>query len=55
MTRDTIAALRDHLAEAAGSFPGAVGVEPVEGEAGMFSVKLESGEEFFIAIAGVVF
>ncbi|MFC9976999.1 hypothetical protein ACFVH6_39470 [Spirillospora sp. NPDC127200] len=55
MTRDTMAELRDHLAEAAGSFPGAVRVEAVEGEAGMFSVELESGEEFFVAIAGVVF
>ncbi|MEU5882255.1 hypothetical protein [Spirillospora sp. NPDC047279] len=54
MVKDTIAHLRDHLAAAAGDFPGAVQVEIVEDETGMFSVRLESGEELFVALAAVV-
>ncbi|MFC6879682.1 MULTISPECIES: hypothetical protein [Actinomadura] len=54
MARDKIVALRDYLTAAAGDFPGAVRVEVVEDETGMFSVELESGEELFVAIAAVV-
>jgi hypothetical protein len=52
--RKTIADLRDYLAAAAGDFPGAVRVDVVEDETGMFSVELESGEELFVAIASVI-
>ncbi|WP_158581423.1 hypothetical protein [Actinomadura spongiicola] len=54
MGRETIVELRDYLLGAAGDFPGAVRAEVVEGETGMFSVQLESGEELFVAIASVV-
>ncbi|NVI90664.1 hypothetical protein [Actinomadura sp. BRA 177] len=54
MGRDTIVELRDYLVAAAGDFPGAVRVEVVEDETGMFSVELESGEELFVAIASVI-
>jgi hypothetical protein len=52
--RKTIADLRDYLVAAAGDFPGAVRVDVVEDETGMFSVELESGEELFVAIASVI-
>ncbi|WP_187438110.1 hypothetical protein [Actinomadura decatromicini] len=54
MAKETIVELRDYLIGAAGDFPGAVRVEVVEDENGMFSVELESGEELFVAIAAVV-
>ncbi|MGP4021918.1 hypothetical protein [Actinomadura sp. 3N407] len=54
MAWDKIDELRDYLIGAAGDFPGAVRAEVVEGETGMFSVELESGDELFVAIAAVV-
>ena len=54
MVRDKINDLHGHLTGAASDFPGAVRVDAVEDEVGMFSVELESGEQMFVAIAAVV-
>lgn len=54
LVRDKINDLHGHLTGATSDFPGAVRVDAVEDEVGMFSVELESGEQMFVAIAAVV-